>query len=72
MKQIILEIDDCSECPFHRYTDHYDGWRAEDLGQNTRKEGWYCTKQRPNQFISSSYNANGKIDIPSWCKLKDA
>lgn len=72
MKQVILEINNCLECPFNRYIDQYDDWRAEDLSHQTLKEGWYCTKKHPSKFISGSYNANGEIDIPKWCELKDA
>lgn len=71
MKQLIIEIDNCTECPFCKYTDQYDGYRAEDLGQKIRKEGFYCTKMHPYKYISNSYNINGNIDIPNWCKLKD-
>lgn len=72
MKQVVININNCLDCPFHRYTDQYDGWRAEDVGQKTRKEGWYCTKTHPYQFISGSYNNKGEIDIPEWCVLDDA
>ena len=73
MKQIILEINDCSGCPFCKYVDHYDGYRAEDLGRGPIKEGFYCTNMNPCKFIAEYYNDNNgnTLKIPIWCELKD-
>ena len=74
MKTIILEISDCSECPFCKYIDQYDGYRTEDIGQEPLEEGFYCTKMHPCKFIDEYYNDNkgNTLKIPSWCELKDA
>lgn len=74
MKQLTINIHDCTECPYCKYTDQYDGYRAEDLGREPLKEGFYCSNMHPRKFIAEYYNDyNGNaLKIPTWCKLKEA
>ena len=38
MKTLTININHCLECPFCRYLDNYDGYRAEDMGHDAMEE----------------------------------
>ena len=59
---------DCLECPFYRYIDNYDGYRAEDMEHDAMKEGFYCTYGKRLKFISEGYDPR-ETNIPDWCEL---
>lgn len=70
MKTLTININHCLECPFCRYLDNYDGYRAEDMGHDAMEEGFYCTNGKRAKFISEGYdNDKGDINIPDWCEL---
>ena len=61
MPKIVLEIKDCSQCPFHVISGTYstDGWDKMDE--------WFCSKE--NEIIRYGVEWGDKVPIPDWCPI---
>jgi hypothetical protein len=64
MKILYLEIEKCSECPYHNYDAHYS---------MSKDSGYDCDKMSPYKRIIDDYDLNrGKeMLVPEWCPLMD-
>lgn len=66
MTKIIIEIKNCSKCPFFITANQYssDGW--------DRMEDWICTKTEPERKIQGAveWHEISKIEVPTWCPIK--
>jgi hypothetical protein len=68
MTKIILEIKDCTGCPFHMTTPYptADSWE--------RAENWFCTHPTvkhcdKDKLVSGYVGTFEKVPIPFWCPI---
>ena len=66
MTKIVIEIENCKECPFHKIGEvsSTDGW--------DRMEDWMCTKETPHKKIQGAveWHEESKIKVPDWCSIR--
>lgn len=62
MTQIILDINNCTECPHHKRSRVY----TEDSFEHI--EEWFCKKA--DRKISGYVEWRDNVAIPNWCPLE--
>jgi hypothetical protein len=63
MVKILLDIKNCSECPFVRMKKVY----TSDSWENV--EEWSCSKTDDFKVITSYHEWNDKEKVPDWCPI---
>lgn len=67
MSKVILEINNCTECPFHSILPDPDpsDWFCDDDVKVV------CNKIKKNITVACRpYNVQKECEVPTWCPLK--
>ena len=64
MTKIVIDIKDCSKCPFHETTPYRtaDSWE--------RADNWFCSHGGDMKKVAGYVEWNDKTPIPDWCPIK--